>query len=280
MNLKLIRKRAALLMMAGAVLLGGNQVLTVEASFTNTSLAEKVVRIGKLIEENTKDSFLEMAFLQLEDDTDYVYVREEASEDSTWVGKLYCGDAANVVEPGDEWTKIESGDVIGYVESKNLLVGKIASMKAQSIFEEKYPGTDINSLDEESVRAVFSYAITKEAVKAQERQEVVDFAEQFIGNPYVWGGTSLTRGADCSGFVKSVYANFGISLPRTSYAMRSVGTEVSYSDIQPGDIVCYSGHVGIYAGNGQIVNAIDSAHGIGMSSARYKSIITIRRVIN
>lgn len=280
MNLKFIRKRAALLMMTGAVLLGGNQVLTVEASFTNTSLAGKVVRIGKLIEENTKDSFPEMAFLQLENDTDYVYVREEASEDSAWLGKLYCGDAAKVVESGDEWTKVESGDVIGYVQSKNLLVGKIASMKAESILKEKYPETDISSLDEESVRAGFSYAMTKEAVKAQERQEVVDFAEQFIGNPYVWGGTSLTRGADCSGFVKSVYANFGISLPRTSYAMRSVGTEVSYSDIQPGDIVCYSGHVGIYAGNGKIVNAIDSAHGIGMSSARYKSIITIRRVIH
>ena len=89
----------------------------------------------------------------------------------------------------------------------------------------------------------------------------MDFAKQFIGNPYVWGGTSLTNGADCSGFVQSVYAHFGFSLPRTSTAQRGVGRAVSYAEAQPGDIICYNGHVGIYAGNGQIVNAQDPAHG-------------------
>ena len=108
---------------------------------------------------------------------------------------------------------------------------------------------------------------------------VVDFATQFVGNPYVWGGTSLTNGADCSGFVQSVYANFGVSMPRTSSAMRSAGTEVSYSEAVPGDVICYEGHVGIYIGNGQIVNAIDEAHGIGVSSATYTNIITVRRLL-
>lgn len=102
---------------------------------------------------------------------------------------------------------------------------------------------------------------------------------QFVGNPYVWGGTSLTNGADCSGFVQSVYANFGVSMPRTSSAMRSAGTEVSYSEAVPGDVICYEGHVGIYIGNGQIVNAIDEAHGIGVSSATYTNIITVRRLL-
>ena len=120
--------------------------------------------------------------------------------------------------------------------------------------------------------------VAKEETLKAKRQSVVDYASQFIGNPYVYGGTSLTRGTDCSGFVRSVYAYFGVSLPRTSSAMRSVGYEVSYSEIQPGDIVCYYGHVGIYAGNGQIVNAIDESRSIGMSSATYAKIITIRRI--
>ena len=108
---------------------------------------------------------------------------------------------------------------------------------------------------------------------------MVDYACQFIGNPYVWGGTSLTNGADCSGFVQSVYAHFGVSLPRTSAEMRGSGRAVSYSEAIPGDIICYDGHVGIYMGNGQIVNAINSARGIGIISATYTDIITVRRLL-
>ena len=115
--------------------------------------------------------------------------------------------------------------------------------------------------------------------KAGSGQAVVDYACQFIGNPYVWGGTSLTNGADCSGFVQSVYKHFGVNLPRTSGAMRGSGKGVSYSDAIPGDIVCYSGHVGIYMGNGQIVNAINSSRGIGILPATYTSIVTVRRLI-
>ncbi len=107
----------------------------------------------------------------------------------------------------------------------------------------------------------------------------MDYACQFIGNPYVWGGTSLTNGADCSGFVQSVYKHFGVNLPRTSGAMRGSGKGVSYSDAIPGDIVCYSGHVGIYMGNGKIVNAINSSKGIGVLSATYANIVTVRRVL-
>ena len=109
---------------------------------------------------------------------------------------------------------------------------------------------------------------------------VVDYAKQFVGNPYVWGGTSLTSGADCSGFVQSVYNNFGVSLPRTSYEQQNAGREVSYSEAQPGDLICYGGHVAIYMGDGKIVHASNSRDGIKVSdNAAYRTILSVRRLV-
>ncbi len=109
-------------------------------------------------------------------------------------------------------------------------------------------------------------------------QQIASYACQFIGNPYVPGGTSLTQGADCSGFVWRVYKDFGYSVPRTSYSFRSVGTGVSYQDAQPGDIICYAGHVGIYIGNGYIVHASTQKTGIKTTVATYKEILAVRRI--
>lgn len=110
-------------------------------------------------------------------------------------------------------------------------------------------------------------------------QQIANYACQFIGNPYVPGGTSLTEGADCSGFVWRVYKDFGYTVPRTSYGCRSAGTEVSYSNAQPGDIICYAGHVGLYIGNGQIVHASTQKTGIKITNATYKSMLTVRRIV-
>ena len=110
-------------------------------------------------------------------------------------------------------------------------------------------------------------------------QAVVNYAAQFVGNPYVYGGSSLTNGADCSGFVMSVYQAFGISLPPSSSALRSVGYGVSLDAIQPGDIVCYSGHVGIYAGNNTLLHASSPSTGIKYTSpVTYREILAIRRI--
>ncbi len=110
-------------------------------------------------------------------------------------------------------------------------------------------------------------------------RDVASYASQFVGNPYLAGGTSLTEGADCSGFTWAVYQHFGINLPRSSYAQACAGTEVSYADAQPGDIIYYGGHVGIYIGNGTIVHASTAATGIKYSSALYRTIITVRRFV-
>lgn len=109
-------------------------------------------------------------------------------------------------------------------------------------------------------------------------QQAANYACNFVGNPYKFGGTSLTNGTDCSGFTQAVYAHFGVSLPRDSYSQRSCGTEVSYANAQPGDIICYAGHVALYLGNGQIVHASTERTGITYGYATYRTILSVRRV--
>ena len=131
----------------------------------------------------------------------------------------------------------------------------------------------------------FSNALTLNGVRARrygslKGYQASVYAQRFVGNRYVWGGTSLTHGADCSGFVMSVYRHFGKSLPHSSYAQRNVGRRVSsLSKAKPGDIICYSGHVAIYMGNNRVIHASNPRDGIKITKgAAYRSIVTIRRI--
>lgn len=262
----------------------------IEAVLNECYSSNKNIEIEEYLVPTNKGEYLDMAFADVET---FLYIRSEPTKESEWVGKLYPDYAAKIIGPVGEWTKIESGSVTGYVCSEYITVGNKAEAKAQEIIEEE----KTENVDDEDI---FLYAeskqeeeerLAREALEAEKRAEeeaknketkgqaIVDYACQFIGNPYVWGGTSLTNGADCSGFVQSVFAHFGISLPRTSGEMRSSGTEVSYDEAIAGDIICYDGHVGIYMGDGQIVNAINSDRGIGVLSATYSGIITVRRLI-
>ena len=326
MNFKFVRKGIVITAFACATLIPAQQIVATEkpiitgivqaekkGEIDSVGLVNAIAEIQK--QENTEktlkiESTQEMKFQSMVTGKTFVTVTEGATlvmevadENSASVGKVYRDSVVKITERGDIFSKIESGNVIGYVKTESLIIGKDATEHVKVILTEAYPETNIFTLTKEEIDGVFSVGETAEEeaarlvaeeeariaaeqariVQAKEasRQkglDIVAYAKRFIGNPYVYGGTSLTRGTDCSGFVKGVYKHFGVSLPRTSYSMRKVGKAVSYSDMQPGDIVCYSGHVGIYAGNGVIVNAINEQKGIGLSDATYKKIITIRRI--
>ena len=126
----------------------------------------------------------------------------------------------------------------------------------------------------------FDTSIIDKATGSDLGKNIAKYGCQFIGNPYVYGGTSLTNGADCSGFTYRIYADFGYSIPRTSKDQRSCGTGVSYENAQPGDLICYDGHVGLYIGGGYIVHASTEKTGIKVSKANYRTILAVRRVIS
>lgn len=352
---------------AGAQLSVNDMIANANILAAESQLADNEASTVAASEENP---YADIAIAQVDN---YVYIRESASADSDYVGKLYNNSAATVSETVEAedgtWLLITSGDVTGYVKSEYVVQGdqelakevsrRLATVKTTTLYVREEAttesdiidlipvGDDLTVVDESmadtgwvkvtcnagegyvstdyvDLSTDFTVAESKNAeiarlAKEEEEKKaaqeaakkatqaaaavekanssssssssksysapsgsdgssVVAYGSQFVGNPYVYGGSSLTNGTDCSGFVMSVYSAFGVSLPHSSSALRSVGYGVSYDEMQPGDIVCYSGHVGIYAGNGQLLHASTYRTGITYSNVNYKQILAIRRI--
>ena len=175
----------------------------------------------------------------------------------------------------------ENGETVYDEEGNEVDAEEVAAEEDYSGSEEDYEYDEYgNVIDTANTVDPSEYESSSSSSSSGSGSSVVDYATQFVGNPYVWGGTSLTDGADCSGFVQSVYKNFGVDLPRTSYEQQNAGTEVSYEDAQPGDLICYGGHVAIYMGDGKIVHASNAKDGIKISdNAAYRTILSVRRLV-
>lgn len=189
---------------------------------------------------------------------------------------------ANIKKQNDEIKRLEAASAAKQSEIDAARQAEEEARRAQELALQKQAessGTGEGSQTSSSGSSASYASASSYSGSGNKGQQIANYACQFIGNPYVPGGTSLTEGADCSGFVWRVYKDFGYSVPRTSYSLRSYGTGVSYSEAQPGDVVCYAGHVGIYIGNGQIVHASTQRTGIKITTATYKEILSVRRIV-
>lgn len=187
---------------------------------------------------------------------------------------------ANIKKQNDEIKRLEAAALEKQSQIDAAKKAEEEAKRAQELALQNQNASSGGSTSSSSSSAGSSYASASSyAGTGSKGQQIANYACQFIGNPYVPGGTSLTQGADCSGFVWRVYKDFGYSVPRTSYSLRSAGTEVSYANAQPGDVMCYAGHVGIYIGNGQIVHASTQRTGIKITNATYKEILSVRRLV-
>ena len=229
-------------------------------------------------------------------------VREEPSLEASVLGLVPIEEDLVVTEELDGWVKVDIEEGFGYV-STDYVDLKTEFVKAESKAEEEARLKKEKEERDRANAAAAAAAAKRAAAEAQAAEnatnqtqekpqtqsyaasgsgagtDVANFALQFVGNPYVFGGSSLTQGTDCSGFVMSVYANFGVSLPHSSSGDRSAGYDVGgLENAQPGDIICYSGHVGIYIGNGQIVHASTSKTGIVVGNATYRTPLCVRRI--
>ena len=226
-------------------------------------------------------------------ETQTLFVRTEPDIEAPRMGMVPGGDDLLVLDETDGWVQVDVEEGIGWI-SKDYISLHTEFVQAESKAEEEArlareaeerrkareaasAKTSQNSSGSKSTKsAPAEYTVTGDS---EIGRAVAEYALQFVGNPYVYGGTSLTNGADCSGFVMSVYANFGVSLPHSSASDRSQGYGVdSLENAQPGDLICYSGHVALYIGNGQIVHASNKRTGIIVSNANYRKILAIRRI--
>ncbi len=212
---------------------------------------------------------------------DRLLVRKEAKPDGEVLGMVAMYDELMVTEEMDGWVKVDIEEGFGWVAREFVKV--YTEFECAETKEEEAARLERESRERhmEKTKAALETISTVEVTNENEMGiAVAEYAVQFIGNPYVWGGTSLTEGADCSGFVMKVYEEFDVSLPHSSAADRKQGYAVKggLENAQPGDLICYSGHVAIYIGDGMIVHASNEKDGIKVSKAAYRKILAIRRI--
>lgn len=219
---------------------------------------------------------------------DTLYVRQEASVDSAILTSLDYGEEIAVENTAGEWAKVNVDGVSGYV-NKDFIdtthLYRVAETPEEEAARIALEEEKARLAEEEARRQEEEAAAAEAAAQASYiGQQMADYGQQFVGNPYVWGGTSLTNGADCSGFVQSVYKNFGYSIPRTSREQAAGGTEISISELMPGDLIFYAtggriDHVTMYIGDGQVVQASSPSTGIVVSSYDYRTPVKAVRYI-
>ncbi len=225
--------------------------------------------------------------------TTTLFVRTEPRLDAPRLGMVPLGDELVVSDEVEGWVEVDIEEGKGWVSTDYVKLSTEFVQAESREEEEKRLAKEAAAAKAAREAAAAKAAKENPATPAsapaapvvasgessEMGQAVADYALQFVGNPYVYGGTSLTNGADCSGFVMSVYANFGVNLPHSSAADRSQGYAVDgLANAQAGDLVCYSGHVALYIGNGQIVHASTKKTGIIVSYADYKKVLAVRRI--
>lgn len=225
------------------------------------------------------------------EEADLITSKNELNEQQTYLQSVIATKKATVANFEDQLAQAN----LQAETYKNQLVEQTARIKELEEKEEQErkekarqeelanSNMVVSSVTDSTTPQVDSSAIAETIVTSEEGSELgrqaAAYGCQFIGNPYVYGGTSLTNGTDCSGFTQGVYAHFGIKIPRDSTSQRFFGVGVDYSQAQPGDLICYAGHVGLYIGNGQIVHASSERTGIKISNATYRTILAVRRVV-
>lgn len=208
----------------------------------------------------------------------WLHVREGKGTNQKIVGILPKGSLCYILADADsDWVYVESGDVRGFVCARYLLRGEEAEKEVNRWQEESFPMAEMWVKPWNNKAYTYTYATTRTLLSSDEaRGEVLQYAKKFLGNPYVWGGTSLTNGCDCSGFAQQIFANFGYTLPRTSRQQAKAGTRIPVQEAKPGDLLFYqreSGfiyHVMIYLGDGKVIHAGSEATGILISDFNYE----------